>query len=183
MHTPRAHARRWLGGSVPAVSQEDSRQRGYTPVLQLHDDIDRLFDGMFRSMLNPWHGVDFMPRWARTGEHKCSCLLPRLDVCSDEKAYTVTAELPGVKPDAVKCEVRDRALVISGEKKDESEEEKKDFFVNERCYGSFERVLTLPEDAEVDEIRASHKDGVLTITIPRHEPEKPQARAIDITAE
>lgn len=186
MYTPRLTHRRWFGDStVPAARPEDSslRKGSYTPVLQLHDDIDRLFDGMFRGMLNPWETFDFMPRWVRRGDGSATSLLPRLDVNSDEKSYTVSVELPGVKPDAVTCEVRDRALIIRGEKKDETCEEKKDCHVSERSYGSFERVLTLPEDAMVDDIRATHKNGVLTISIPRREPEKPQARSIEISQE
>ena len=109
--------------------------------------------------------------------------MPRLDVSSDEKAYSVTAELPGVRPDDVKIEVRDNALIIHGEKKNEHTEEKKDYYLSERSYGSFERVLTLPEDAVVDEIKATHKDGVLSIAIPRKEPDKPHSKTIEIAKE
>lgn len=184
MYTPRMNPRRWFGThNVPATRPDNGQGATYTPMVQLHDEIDRLFDGMFRGMMNPWD-FDFLPRGAVSSRGaEDAAVLPRLDVSSDEKAYTVSAELPGVKPEDVKLEVRDNALVLHGEKKEETREEKKNYYVSERSYGSFERVLTLPDDAVVDEIKASHKDGVLSITIPRREPEKPQSKTIEIAAE
>lgn len=185
MYTPRLNTRRWFGShNTPATRSDNERQNtSYAPVVQLHDEIDRLFDGMFRGMMNPWD-FDFMPRWASSNAGGTgSAIMPRLDVSSDEKAYTVTAELPGVQPDDVKIEVRDNALILHGEKKSENTEEKKDYYLSERSYGSFERALALPEDAVVDEIKATHKDGVLSITIPRKEPDKPQSKTIEIAKE
>ena len=74
-------------------------------------------------------------------------------------------------------------LILSGEKKEEvSEGEGTTKHVVERRYGSFERSMTLPDDADIDNIRASHKNGVLTITIPRIQP-KENKKAIDIQSE
>lgn len=181
MYTPRLNNRRWFGSHTAPATRPDQERQGasYAPVVQLHDEIDRLFDGLFRGMMNPWD-FDFMPRRA-TANGAESAIMPRLDASSDEKAYTVTAELPGVQPDNVKIEVRDNALILEGEKKDENTEENKDYYVSERSYGSFRRVLALPEDAVIDEIKASHKDGVLRISIPRREPDKPQSKTIEIS--
>ena len=180
MYTPRLNTGRWFGSQhSPAVRADHERQgTSYAPMLQLHDDIDRLFDSVFRGMMNPWD-FGFMPRSSRAGA--AASVMPRLDVCSNEKSYTVTAELPGVQPDDVKIEVRDNALILKGEKKSESSEEKESYYLSERSYGSFERVLALPEDAVVDDISATHKDGVLCIDIPRKEPDKPQSKTIEIT--
>ena len=185
MYTPRLYPRRFFGShNVPATRAHNAEGQNGSPMAQLHDEIDRLFDGMFRGMMNPWR-LDFMPRVPASdnGENAGVVVMPRLDVSSDEKAYTITAELPGVGPDDVKLEMRDNALILRGEKKDESKDEKKDYYVVERSYGSFERVLTLPDDAVADEIKATHKDGVLTISIPRREPEKPQSKTIEISKE
>lgn len=93
-----------------------------------------------------------------------------------------TVELPGVAQDQVNIEVRDNMLIVEGEKKNETEDkdEKKGYYRMERSYGSFRRVLSLPEDVETDKITATHKDGVLSIEIPRKEPEKPAARKIEV---
>ena len=100
----------------------------------------------------------------------------------DDTAYKATVELPGVAQDQVNIEVRDNMLIVEGEKKNETEDkdEKKGYYRMERSYGSFRRVLSLPEDVETDKITATHKDGVLSIEIPRKEPEKPAARKIEV---
>ena len=100
-------------------------------------------------------------------------------------------EVPGVDPDEVKVEVRDGMLTVEGEKKMEScaapaaEGEKAEAkepvcHVQERVYGSFCRQIGLAEDADVENISASHKNGVLTIVIPRKQPEAPAARSITV---
>ena len=91
--------------------------------------------------------------------------MPRVDLTSDDKAYTLKVEVPGVEPDDVKLSVHDGMLEISGEKKCESEDKEK--HVTERSFGSFCRRMSLAEDADIDAIAASHKNGVLTVTIPR----------------
>ena len=108
-------------------------------------------------------------------------LRPRLDMTGDDKQYVVTVEIPGVSPDDISLEARDGALLLRGEKKQEATSDEKGVYRMERTYGSFERVLPLPEDASEDAVTASHKDGVLTITIPRKEKTAPEARKIAIS--
>ena len=94
--------------------------------------------------------------------------LPKLDVLSDDKNYFVHVEIPGINCDDVKLEVKDRLLTLSGEKKNEKVEgDKKEHYVSERSWGSFYRELMLPDDADVDNITATHKNGVLSINIPK----------------
>ena len=72
-------------------------------------------------------------------------------------------------------------LIVEGERKrNRRQGRKKGYYRMERSYGSFRRVLSLPEDVETDKITATHKDGVLSIEIPRKEPEKPAARKIEV---
>jgi HSP20 family protein len=79
-------------------------------------------------------------------------------------------------------EVVGDALRIRGEKKHESEEKKRDCHFVERSYGSFQRQLALPEDAEGDNIDAEYKKGVLTVTIPRKQGAPSSAKRIDVKA-
>jgi len=141
------------------------------PVTRLHDDIDTLFDQAVRGF--------FSPNLAYGAEKMFS---PRLDLHTDEKQYTVALELPGVDPAEVKIALQDDMLAITGEKKCvKTDAEKKGYSHCERVYGSFERLLTLPEDADTENIAATTKNGVLTITIPRKAPVKAEARQIAIT--
>lgn len=155
-----------------------SQQYRSTPVEQLHSEIDRLFDSAFRG---------FWPAWAAGypaphGAEDSASVKPKLDVTGSDTVYTVTVELPGVDEKDVKLELRDRALIISGEKKHEHEEGSPGmgYYRMERSYGMFQRVLALPDDADADDIKATHKDGVLTITIPRHDLPKGESRVIEI---
>ncbi|MBQ7607403.1 MAG: Hsp20/alpha crystallin family protein [Desulfovibrionaceae bacterium] len=114
-------------------------------------------------------------------EQSTKSFLPSLDITSDEKAYTIHAEIPGMSKDDVKLEVHEHTLVLSGEKKEERKDGKTSHVI-ERRYGSFERTMTLPDDADIDHITASNKDGVLTITIPRTA-HKENRKAITINAD
>ena len=135
-----------------------------------NDVLDRMFDLSFPWKIMKAFGVD--PSTEQS-------LMPALDVTSDEKAYKIAVELPGVATENVKLEVKNGALVLSGEKKEETTDQK---HVTERRWGSFTRSLTLPDDADVEQIKASHKNGVLTINIPKKEP-KETTQKIAITTE
>ena len=74
----------------------------------------------------------------------------------------------------------DGALIVRGEKKQEKEQKDKNFYRSERSYGSFQRTLSLPEDASRDNIDASFKNGVLTITCPRKAVAQTPTKRIDI---
>lgn len=148
-----------------------------TPVDELHNEIDRLFQNVFRGFASPWG----MMRNAAGPAMKEMALRPRLDMTGDDKQYVVTVEILGVSPDDISLEARDGALLLRGEKKQEATSDEKGVYRMERTYGSFERVLPLPEDASEDAVTASHKDGVLTITIPRKEKTAPEARKIAIS--
>ena len=124
-------------------------EQSFQPLDRLHHDIDRLFNGFFT------------PGWPTSLMDKPQAdIRPSLDIHSDDKAYTIHMEVPGVDPDEVKVEVRDGMLTVEGEKKMEScaapaaEGEKAEAkepvcHVQERVYGSFCRQIGLAEDADV----------------------------------
>jgi HSP20 family protein len=105
-------------------------------------------------------------------------LSPAVDLSEDEKSYVVTAELPGVGKDDVTVELNEDVLTIRGEKKSEREEKKDRSHWVERSYGSFVRSFTLPPTAQPEEMKASFKDGVLRIEIPKKEAAKPRQISI-----
>lgn len=170
----------WFGNTaLPSRRGGADGNPALTPVDELHNEIDRLFQSVFRGFDSPWSVTSAM-QGVGGQEMQDMILRPRLDLTGDDKAYTVTVELPGVEPDAVSLEVRDNALILHGEKKQEHKTDEKGMYRMERAYGSFERVLPLPEDAQDDAITASHKDGVLTISIPRKEETEPTTKKIAI---
>ena len=96
-------------------------------------------------------------------------LAPRVDVAEDDKAVTLTAELPGVKESDIEVLLAGDQLTIKGEKRSEHEEKKESegrvIHRTERSYGAFQRTLTVPYQVEPDQVSAEFKDGVLTITL------------------
>jgi HSP20 family protein len=97
---------------------------------------------------------------------------PAVEVGEKEGSLTVCAELPGVSPEDVKVEVTNEGLVLHGEKKSEHKEEHEGFYRSERSYGSFHRVIPLPEGAELEKADARFKDGVLEVKIPLPQSQK-----------
>ncbi len=100
--------------------------------------------------------------------------IPAIDVAENDKAYVVTAELAGCKPEDVNVEVHDGVLSIRGEKKSERSDETEQSRWTERSFGSFHRSFRLAPDAAQDRIDASFKDGVLTVKIAKTEENKPR---------
>ncbi len=94
---------------------------------------------------------------------------PQVDVTETETHYEVKVDLPGLKPEEVKVELRNGDLWISGERKEEKEEEGKTFHRIERRHGEFRRVLPLPAEVAQEKIEARVENGVLSVTIPKTE--------------
>ncbi|HCL56577.1 MAG TPA: hypothetical protein DHW82_06165 [Spirochaetia bacterium] len=128
--------------------------------------------GAFNSLQDRINGVfdDFFGDLRSNQLWQCD-FLPKVDVEEDQKAFLVKAEIPGMKKEEIEVELKDNVLTIKGEKKEEKEEKKeKKIYVKERVYGSFERSFSLPSEVEAENIKASFKDGVLMIEIPKAEP-------------
>ena len=147
----------------------------FGPIQQMHHDIDRLFERFFRESA-PW-GNEWpsLPIWE--GD---SMLKPRVDLSGAEKEYMLTVEIPGVDEKDVSVDVSGGILTIRGEKKQEKEDREADYYRIERRYGSFQRVLSLPDDVDQENIKAGFKNGVLTITMPRKAVAKSEVRRIQI---
>jgi HSP20 family protein len=112
-------------------------------------------------------------------EHGDRAWTPAVEVLQRDANYVVRAELPGLKPEEVKLEVTDDAIVFEGERKEEREETEGGLHVTERRYGRFYRAIPLPEGAKPDEAKARFEDGVLEVTVPTEE-QKPKRREIPI---
>ncbi len=105
---------------------------------------------------------------------------PNADALNKEDCYEIRVELPGVSEKDVEVTIENNNLTIRGEKRSEHEEKDKNYYFSERRYGSFERSFRLPEDVKEADIKASYKDGVLTLRLPKTEPKKSASRKIDI---
>ncbi|XP_034704979.1 18.2 kDa class I heat shock protein-like [Vitis riparia] len=106
----------------------------------------------------------------------------RIDWKETPEAHVFKADLPGVKKEEVKVEVEEgRILQISGDRSVEKEEKNDKWHRVERSSGQFMRRFRLPENVNVEEVKAAMENGVLTVTVPKAEVKKPDVKAIDIS--
>jgi HSP20 family protein len=136
------------------------------PFSRLRSEVDRLFD-------------DFPFRMPSL-RSAVAMAAPALEMRETKKAYKLTAELPGIDPEAVEVSVDNGMLRIAGEKNEEREEDEQGYRISERSYGAFERIVSLPDGADAEKIKARCRNGVLTITIPKDEKAVAKSRKIAI---
>lgn len=113
-------------------------------------------------------------------ERKTTAWAPDVDIKETDKEILVRADLPGMKQEDIDVSIDENQLVIKGERKMEKEEKEKDYVRVERSYGSFYRSFSLGTPIKEDQVRATYKDGVLEVILPKAEVRK--AKKIQITA-
>ena len=106
---------------------------------------------------------------------------PSVDITENNEEFQIKAELPEVKKEDVKIHVEDGVLTLTGERKQEKEEQNKKWHRVERSYGSFMRSFTLPTNIDDAKIRAEFKDGVLTMRLPKSATAKPKSIEVKLT--
>lgn len=99
---------------------------------------------------------------------------PVVDIQEDDKGYSMKIELPGLNEKEIEVKVENNVLTISSKKAEEKEEEKKDYVLKERRSYSFCRSFTLPKNITSDNIDASFKNGILSISLPKAPEAKPK---------
>ncbi len=99
---------------------------------------------------------------------------PVVDIYDNEDNIVIKAELPGIDKKDIHLDVKDRVLILKGERLTDDEVKKEKYYRRERMFGKFERAFTLPADVDPDKIKADFKDGVLKIDIPKPEERKPR---------
>ena len=118
----------------------------------------------------------------RPGDGNGNMLLtqPRMNIDDTGNEIRVTVELPGVSEGDVQITLDDDMLIIEGEKRDEREVDDRDVRLVERVFGQFRRAIQLPFEPNPDQVDASFRDGVLTITIPKNADERSRQRTIEV---
>ena len=139
-------------------------RNGPNTIDMLRREMDHFFDD-----LDPFS-------WNRENSGKAlSTWTPIADITENDKEYQILMDMPGMDKNDIKINIQDERVSITGERKSEEKEEKTDFIRQERYYGSFFRSFKLPAKVKEDEIKASFKDGVLKVLIPKAEVVKPKS--------
>jgi len=152
-------------------SLEPFRPSGW---LSPFERMDELFESFFRRPFGRhwWPGF---PRWFEAIEPS-----PSVDIFEEKDDVVVKTELPGMTKKDIEVNISDDTITLSGEKKKEEKVEKKNYYHLERSYGSFSRSFRLPTDVQTDKAKASFKNGVLEIRIPKTEEAKKKTKKITI---
>lgn len=163
--------------SAPAAKTAD-----WQPFEALRNQVDRLFHdfqtGFLQApLLRPLPDVEAF--WRRDLGFNVT---PAIDIVEKEKAFELTAELPGLDVKDIDIQLDNGTLTIKGEKQEQKEEKTKDRYVSERRYGSFRRSLQVPGSVDTGKIEASYKGGVLTITMPKSPDAQNNQKTIPVTA-
>ena len=156
--------------------------QAWHPFEALHREVDRLFEDFGRDFWpSPFRRSTFNvePFWR--GELKFATK-PAVDVVEKDNAFEITADLPGMDEKNVEVSLVNGNLTIKGEKQEEKEEKKKDFYLQERHFGSFERTFGIPDAVDAEKIEANFKKGVLTVTLPKKPEAQKPAKKIDVKA-
>lgn len=138
------------------------------PISNLRREMDRVFNEL----------IPFGWRFEEP-ETAVSAWSPRIDMTETDEKYIIEADLPGMVKEDIKINVQDSVLSIEGERKHEVEEKHNGYLRRERSFGTFERRFTLPVSVVEDKIKASFKDGVLTVHVPKAEKSKRKTVKID----
>ena len=136
-------------------------------IASLQQGINRLFEDVFAQPGG--YDSDAMGVWR-----------PPVDIVDTEDAIVIFAEIPGVEKNQVSIEVKDDVISIQGERVVDKSIGNGSYYRSERIFGRFGRSFALPAMVRTDKIRASFKNGVLKIIIPKPEEEKPRQVSISV---
>ena len=156
--------------------------QAFGSLLQFHQEMDRLFDNVWRSFGMPSNTTsertlgNTLFENSTLGNYRAN-----LDVSGDETEYEIFIDLPGLSEEDIDIELNGNTLTIKGQKEEKSETKDKQYYRVERSMGAFQRTLSLPDDADRNDISASMKNGLLMIKIPRRAVPKEDVKRISIS--
>jgi len=129
--------------------------------------------------LGAWMSAEHSPGNESAADSEIA-FTPRFDVKEGKGEYVLSADLPGVKPEAVAIALDRNLLKISGRREASRKEETDKTYFSEVSYGSFSRQFTLPEGADGGQVHATLRDGVLTVVVPKKPESQPRTIPVNV---
>lgn len=142
-----------------------ARWNPFRELVDVRDDFDRIVDRLFKPETDFWEG---------------HTKAPLVDIYEEADSVVVKAEIPGLKKEDVDVSITGDSLTLSGKKKDVKEVKKENFYRKEIREGSFFRTIPLPCAINRDKVKASYKEGVLEVVLPKAEEEKKKELKVNI---
>jgi HSP20 family protein len=139
--------------------------RPFMDLTRWERDMERRMEDFLGRRTRPW----WPERWFGTD---MDVTAPAVDLFEEKDDIVVKAELPGMEKDNIEVNLTDHTLTIKGEKKKEEETKEKNYYRSERSYGSFVKTLELPKEVHADKVKASFKNGILEVRLPKTEEAK-----------
>lgn len=163
------------GKSEAKSGELQIRRPGRISMFRPFEDIDRMFESFFpRGWMRGMPTMPFeMPSIEAAGRR-----FPAVDVIEHDNEYILRAEVPGVDKQNLDVSMSDGSVTIRGRTQHTEEEERENFYFHEMSYGEFSRTVNLPEEVDSDKAKATVKDGVLELMLPKRETTK--RRSIEI---
>ena len=156
--------------SVVKEKPKEEKKGKHYRALSPFEEVERMFSGMFpRTRMRPFDWE--WPTWSEMSSF-VEGKMPKMDIIERDNEVLVRAELAGVDKKDIDVSVTERTITIKGSTKEETKEEKGDYFRSEISQGSFSRTATLPCEVDGDKAKATFKDGILELTIPKLESSK-----------
>jgi HSP20 family protein len=146
--------------------QRVSTRRPFIDLARWDHDMDRMMEDFLGRRMRPW----WPERWFRGDGLELRT--PAVDLFEEKDDIVVKVELPGLDKDNIEVNLTDSRLTIKGEKKKEEEVKEENYYRSERAYGSFVRNIELPKAVHTDKVKASFKNGILEVRIPKTEEAK-----------
>lgn len=146
------------------------RRVGRMGMMRPFEEFDRMFESFF-----PRGWMRGLPWAISPVEAAAERRFPAVDVIDHESELIVRAEVPGVNKDNLDISMSDSSVTIRGRTEHTEEEERENFYYHEMSYGEFTRTVSLPEEVDIDKAKATYKDGVLELTLPKRATAKRKA--------
>jgi len=160
----------WGKKNLPIRKEDNSSE--YSPHLALQNDMNRVFDNFFRSFEG-----GMLSSFSEMSE---GMFQPKVEVKENANNLRVSVELPGIDDKDIDVSITDDALTISGDKREEKEENTRGYYRMERSYGSFQRRIPFPCSIDKDKAEATFKKGVLNVVLPKTAEAKQNVKKISI---
>ena len=147
---------------MESLTRSPSRRRS-SPLRSLQDEVNRLFETVFPGSMGEGTEETTSTVWA-----------PRMDLMEADDSYHMQVDLPGISKSDVSITVDENRLIIRGERTHETRDEDENMVRMERSFGTFYRSVRLPKSVDEDKIKATFRNGVLSVDIPKLETSKPK---------
>ena len=141
------------------------RWKPYRDFYNIHERFNRLLQNDFSKDMD-------------SDNISASAWSPLTDIYETEKDYVFKLEVPGLSREDIQIEFKQDTLIVTGERKEETEVKKEDYHRIERCCGNFTRSFHIPQNIDEKKIEATMKDGILELKVPKQE--EAQTKAIPI---